>query len=84
MSNKVALAKLAVHLVGAAGVSKVVNDVITNNTSIETTADAVKVWAGAIVIGSMVAEQAQKHVDTRMSQAIAWFESRKTANETAV
>lgn len=83
MSNKVALARLAVHLVGAAGVSKVVNDIISNNTSIETTADAVKVWAGAIVIGSMVAEQAQKHVDTRMNQAQTWWEARK-ASETSV
>ena len=48
MSNKLALAKIAVNLVGAAGVSKVINDIVTNNTSVVSTVDAVRV--GQVVL----------------------------------
>jgi hypothetical protein len=78
MSDKFPVAKLAVHLIASVGVSKVINDIITNNTRVETAADAVKVWTGSIVIGSMVAEVASKHVNERMDAANVWYQNRKT------
>jgi hypothetical protein len=79
MSGTLPLAKLAVHLVASLGVSKVINDVVINNTNVATTTDAVKVAAGSIVIGSMIAEHASKHVNDRMNAVIAWNEKRKAA-----
>jgi hypothetical protein len=81
MSNGLVITKLAANLICAAGVSKVVNDIIVNNTNITTPGDAVKVWTGSIVLGSMVAEHASKHVNGRIDSAAAWFAARK--NETA-
>lgn len=77
MSNVAPIAKLAVQLVSSVGVSKVVNDIIRNNTNVVTTADAVKVAAGSLVIGSMIAEHASEHVNNRMESAVAWYKSRK-------
>lgn len=84
MSNQLKIARLAVQILASVGVSKVVNDVIVNNTNIQTTADAVKVWSGSVVIGSMVAEQASKHVNERMDAAAAWISSRKAETAASV
>lgn len=77
MSDKLPMVRLAMHLVASIGVSKIVNDIITNNTRVETATDAVRVWTGSIVIGSIIAEHASNHVNARLDQAIAWHESRK-------
>lgn len=84
MSNKLSIARLAVQILASVGVSKVVNDVIVSNTNIQTTADAVKVWSGSVVIGSMIAEQASKHVNTRMDAAADWIASRKADTAASV
>ncbi len=77
MSSTLPVVKLAVQFVSSVGVSKVVHDIIKLNTNAETTADAVKVLTGSIVIGSMIAEHASKHVNDRMDAVVAWNESRK-------
>jgi hypothetical protein len=77
MSDKLTIVRLAAHLISSVGVSKVVNDTITNNTNVLTTADAVKVWTGSIVIGSIIAEHASKHVNARIDSVLAWNASRK-------
>jgi hypothetical protein len=82
MSDKVAIAKLVVNFTAGAGVSKIVNDIIKNNTTVESTTDAVKVWAGSIVIGSMAADAGSKHVNAKMDAIAAWWDSRKTDNTT--
>lgn len=74
MSDKIAIAKLVINLAAGAGVSKVVNDIISNNTTVETTADAVKVWTGSIVIGSMAADAGSKHVNAKVDQVAAWWD----------
>jgi hypothetical protein len=79
MSDKFAIAKLVINFAAGAGVSKVVNDIITNNTTVETTTDAAKVWAGSVVIGSMVAEAGSKHVNAKVDAVEAWWENRKAA-----
>jgi hypothetical protein len=71
------MARLAVNLAASIGMSKVVHDFIRNNVTVVTTADAVKVAAGSLVIGSMVAEHASKHVNSRIDSVIAWHENRK-------
>lgn len=83
VSEKAPIIRLVTQLFASAGVSKVVNDIITNNTNIQTTPDAVKVWMGSIVIGSMIAEQASKHVNDRIDAVIAWKKSRETSAPTA-
>jgi hypothetical protein len=72
--------RLAVHVVASLGVSKVVNDIIANNMNVLTTTDAVRVAAGSVVIGSMVAEHASKHVNERFDAVVAWNEQRKAAD----
>jgi hypothetical protein len=84
MSTKLDISRLVVQTVASVGVSKVVNDMIKNNTTIETTADAVKVWSGSVVLGSMIAVQASKHVNERIDAVIAWNEGRKTATAASV
>jgi len=77
-SDKIKYAKMAAQLITTIGVGKVTRDIIQNNTTVETTADAAKVWAGSFVIGGMVAEQASAHVDRRIDGLVNWIESRKT------
>jgi hypothetical protein len=77
MSDKLRIAKAITKIIAGIGVSKVVNDIITNNTTVENVGDAAKVWAGSIVIGSMVAANASEHVDTKFDAVVAWFEDRK-------
>lgn len=74
--SKFAIAKMAINFVAGASVSKVVNDVIRNNTTVETTWDAAEVWMGSVVIGSMVADAGSKHVNHKMDRIAAWWESR--------
>ncbi len=69
--------RLAVHIMAGLGVSKVVNDIIRHNTSVVTTADAVRVWAGSVVIGSMITQSAVNHVDQQMVRIAAWNEKRQ-------
>lgn len=66
MSN-VALLKGAVHIVGALGVQKVVGDIIKNNTVVVSTADKLLVTTGSFVLGSMIGEQAAKHISYAFS-----------------
>ena len=79
MSDKLTIAKLIANTAVGIGASKIANDIIRNNTDIETTADAAKVWVGSVVIGSMVAEHAKEHASTKIDNAVAWWESRKEA-----
>jgi hypothetical protein len=76
----VPVVRLVAQVFASVGVSKVVNDVIRNNTTIVTTADAVRVWAGSVVIGSMIADNAARHVDARVNEIVEW---RRKQQETA-
>jgi hypothetical protein len=82
MSAVLPAAKLAVNIVASVGVSKVVGDFVKNNTTVITTADAVKVWAGRIVIGSLISTHASNHVNDHLDKAANWLSSRnKTVEE---
>lgn len=79
MSAQLPIARFAVQLVANVGVTKVVHDVIRNNVNIVVPADAVKVWVGSLVIGSIIVDQATAHVNGYMDRAVAWNEERKNA-----
>ena len=81
-SNQITLLKLAVNVVASASVWKVVNDVIRNNVTIQTNADVVKVWTGSLILGSMVADQANQHVNGQLERGLTWLENRKDEKET--
>lgn len=83
MSDKTPIIKLVAKVVAGIGTSKVVNDIIVNNTNIETKTDALKVWTGCLVLGSLVTEQVSKHVESRVDAAMAWYEDRKDSTPAA-
>jgi hypothetical protein len=78
MSGVLKVANVAVQVVAGLGVSKVINDVIVNNTNVITQADAVKVAAGSLVLGSMVVDASTAHVNDRITALANWFSKRKT------
>lgn len=80
--DKLALTKKIIHVTVGAGVSKVVNDIIENNTTVETPLDVVKVWIGSIMIGSMVADHGRKHLDTKLDKMVSTWEEHKAKAET--
>jgi hypothetical protein len=64
------VAKLAVNIVSSLGVSKILNDVIKNNTTIETVVDKILVHSGSLVLGTMVVSKASDHVNATIDGAI--------------
>jgi hypothetical protein len=77
MSNGLPVVKLAINVIAGLGVSKVINDIIQNNTNVVTTADAVKVATGSVVLGAMVVEQASNFTDRQWNNFSEWNEKRK-------
>lgn len=60
--------KLAAQFVVGASVSKVINDVITNNTDPETTIDQIEITVGSAALGWMVSDMAKEWTDTKIDQ----------------
>lgn len=72
------LVKGATKLVTSAGVSKIVKDIVENNTApAETTMDIVKVWAGSFVLASMLTHHTSQHVDAQIEKAAAFADGVK-------
>lgn len=71
--NKLDIAKRVASTIVGLGTTKIVNDVIRNNTDTETTADKVKVTAGALVIGSMAADATSSYTDQKIDEIAAWW-----------
>ena len=70
------IVKAGVHVVSAFGVAKVLGDIVRNNTTVVTTTDKVLVQAGTLVLGSMVSQQAAKHVNEQIEQVVTWYANR--------
>ena len=68
------IVKGAVHIAGMLGVQKVVSDVIRNNAIVMSTTDKVLTTAGSLVIGSMVGQQASKHLNEVLTSIVDKFE----------
>ena len=81
MSSYLPVAKLGAQLVAGLGVSKILADVIKNNVSVVTTAQAITVKAGGFVLGSMLVEQSSKHIEQVANDVNAWFEKRNAKDE---
>ena len=69
MLNTVTLVRAGVNLLASAGTSKVVNDVITNNVNVVTTTDAIRVWAGKVVIGMIAIDIVSAKVNEKWDAA---------------
>jgi hypothetical protein len=63
------LVRAGVNLLATAGTSKIINDVITNNTNVVTTTDAVRVWAGKVVIGMIAMDFVSAKVHEKWDSA---------------
>jgi hypothetical protein len=69
--------KLAVNIVSALGVSKVIGDIVKNNTTVLTGSQKFLVNAGGLVLGSMVVEQACNHVNRTIDDVVEWHRKEK-------
>lgn len=78
------VAKLAVNIVSSLGVSKILSDVIKNNTTVVTTVDRILVNAGSLVLGTMVVGKASDHVNATMDGAINKIRKSKEESEIEV
>jgi len=73
--------KLAVNIISSLGVSKILGDVIKNNTTVVTTADSILVKAGTLVLGTMVVGKAADHVNATMDGMISKIQQSKEEAE---
>lgn len=81
MPNKLAIAKSAIKFVVAAGVSRVVRDVLDANTDPQSTTDEVLNYTGGAVIGWMVQDAASKHIDSKVDEIADWYRNLKDTSE---
>ncbi len=70
--------KLAVNVVSALGVSKVVGDIIKNNVTVVTTSQKLLVQAGGFVLGSMIVDHAVAHVNKMFDEVTDWVNKDKS------
>jgi NADPH-dependent curcumin reductase CurA len=77
-------AKLSAQLVAGLGISKIVSDVIRNQVVVVTRFDAIKVWAGSLVISSMIVEQSSNHIERCTDEMVTWFKNRKAEAEVEI
>lgn len=73
--------KVSAQLLGGLGLSKIVTDVVKHHVTITTTYDAVRVWAGGIVLSSIAVEQAANHVGRMVDEVAEFLEKKKADNE---
>lgn len=71
--TKLEITKTAVSFVVGAGTSKIVVSIIKNNTQPENLTDTVTMTAGAIVLGTMVADVTKKYTDTKIDEIADWW-----------
>jgi F0F1-type ATP synthase beta subunit len=81
--SKARIAKLAVKYAAGLGVSKVINDIISNNTTVDNTEDQIKVAVGSLVLGSIVMDHASEHVDAKLQKVSDWYNDRQDAKKEA-
>jgi hypothetical protein len=75
--TKLGIAKLVINIAAGLGVSKITNDIITTNTTVNDNGDKIKVAIGSLVIGSMVGEMASDHVNAKIDAVANLWQSRK-------
>lgn len=75
------LVKLGVNALSCFGVTKVVNDIITNNTTVVTTADKVLVNVGKLVLGAAVLDRAAVTVNDALETISRPFRKKEDEDE---
>lgn len=72
--TKLELAKYAANIVVGAGTTKIVKDVIKNNTTpAETVTDTVAVTASALVISAMAVEATKSYTGAKIDAVADWW-----------
>jgi len=74
----VPLMKTAAQIVGGLGVSKIVLQVVQNNTTVVTLTDAILIRAGSLVLGSIAVDHATNHIGEMVDEMVNNFEKRRT------
>ena len=76
--TKLGIAKLVINVAAGMGVAKVTNDIISNNVTVDSTEDKIKVAVGSIVIGSMIGEMASNHINAQVDAIAGLWQNRKS------
>jgi len=64
-------AKSIAKFVSAAGVTKIVHEIVENNIAPPTTTlNSIKIWTGTAVIASMIVSCASDHIDESIDEAV--------------
>lgn len=71
--TKIELAKNAAKIVVGAGTATIVRAIISNNVQAEDITTKVTTTAGALVLGSMVADLSSRYVGAKIDEAAAWY-----------
>jgi hypothetical protein len=78
-----AIGKAGVQILAALGVTRVVTEVIKNNTVAVTTVDKILINTGGFVLGSIVVDHASDRVNYAFEKFDTWNEKRKEEAEAA-
>jgi hypothetical protein len=71
--TKLDITKTVVSIIIGSGTAKIVHQTIKSNTSPENVVDIVTMYAGAVVIASMVADASKKYTDTKIDEIAIWY-----------
>jgi hypothetical protein len=71
--TKIEVTKNVVSFVVGIGTSQIVKTVIKNNVQPENLIEKITVTAGAVVLGSMVADASRKYTDDKIDELVAWW-----------
>lgn len=78
------LVKAGVQIVAALGVTRVVTEVIRNNTTVVTTMDKILVNTGGFVLGTIIVDHASDRVNYAFDKFVDWSEQRKEEVEEVI
>lgn len=73
--TKLDITKAAVRIIVGSGTAKIIQGIVSNNTSPEKITDTVTITAGAIVVGAMVGDIAGKYTDTKIDEIADWWKT---------
>lgn len=71
--DKIALTKSITNIVVGAGVMRLVNGLIRNNTETESVADKAIATSTGVVVGYMAAEITSSYTDAKIDEIVAWW-----------
>ncbi len=76
--NKLDVTKNIVRFVVGAGVTKIVNDVISNNTNPEKVTEKVTIVAGGVVLGMMASDASKVYTSAKIDEYVAAWKNLKS------